>query len=102
MKVSTNWLKDFVELAPPVSRIADRLTLAGLEVKKCETLKTPVDTVFEIEITSNRPDWLSHWGVAREIAAVENISLKNPVIDSETGRVPPPGWKVQHIPSLTV
>ena len=95
MKISTNWLKDFVELAPPVSRTAERLTLAGLEVKKCEALKTPSDTVFEIEITSNRPDWLSHWGVAREIAAVENLSLKNPVVDPETGRTPPPGWKIQ-------
>ncbi|MFA5390811.1 MAG: phenylalanine--tRNA ligase subunit beta [Candidatus Omnitrophota bacterium] len=95
MKISTNWLKDFVELAPPVSRIAERLTLAGLEVKKCELLTHPSDTLFEIEITSNRPDWLSHWGVAREIAAVENISLKNPVVDVEAGRTPPPGWKIQ-------
>jgi len=95
MKISTNWLKDFVELTPPVLRTAERLTLAGLEVKKCETLKTPADTVFEIEITSNRPDWLSHWGVAREIAAVENLSLKSPAVDPETGRTPPPGWKIQ-------
>ena len=95
MKISTNWLKDFVELAPPVSRIAERLTMAGLEVKKCETLKTPADTIFEIEITSNRPDWLSHWGVAREIAAVENLSLKNPVVDIEKNRVPAKGWDVK-------
>ncbi len=95
MKISTNWLKDFVELAPPLSRIADRLTMAGLEVKQCETLKTPSDTLFEIEITSNRPDWLSHWGVAREIAAVENLSLKNPGVDPETGRMPPPGWEIR-------
>ena len=95
MKISTNWLKDFVELAPPVSRIAERLTLAGLEVKKCEVLKSPVDTVFEIEITSNRPDWLSHVGVAREIAAIENISLKGPVLDQEKSRLPPKGWDVK-------
>ena len=95
MKISTNWLKDFVELAPPVARIAERLTLAGLEVKKCESLTHPSDTLFEIEITSNRPDWLSHWGVAREIAAVENIALKNPAVDPETGRTPPSGWNIQ-------
>jgi phenylalanyl-tRNA synthetase beta chain len=95
MKISTNWLKDFVELAPPVTKTAERLTLAGLEVKKCEPLTTPHDTLFEIEITSNRADWLSHWGVAREIAAVENLSLKNPAVDSEMNRVPPPGWKIQ-------
>ncbi len=95
MKISTNWLKDFVELAPPLSRIAERLTLAGLEVKRCEALTHPVDTLFEIEITSNRPDWLSHWGVAREIAAVENLSLKDPVQDTETGRMPPTGWDIK-------
>lgn len=95
MKISTHWLKDFVELAPPLSRVAERLTLAGLEVKKCETLSHPSDTLFEIEITSNRPDWLSHWGVAREIAAVENLSLKNPVVEADAGKTPPPGWKIQ-------
>ncbi len=94
MKVSTNWLRDFVELAPPVSRIAERLTLTGLEVKKCEALKTPADTLFEIEITSNRADWLSHWGVAREIAAVENLSLKAPILDAEKSRMPAKGWSV--------
>jgi phenylalanyl-tRNA synthetase beta chain len=95
MKISTNWLKDFVELMPPVARTAERLTMAGLEVKKCEQLTHPSDTLFEIEITSNRPDWLSHWGVAREIAAVENLSLKNLGVDPETGRTPPPGWEIQ-------
>lgn len=68
--------------------------MAGLEVKKCEVLQAPSDTLFEIEITSNRPDWLSHWGVAREIAAVENISLKNPIVDPELCKTPPPGWKI--------
>ncbi len=29
----------------------------------------PPETVLEVEITSNRPDWLSHAGVAREVAA---------------------------------
>jgi phenylalanyl-tRNA synthetase beta chain len=29
----------------------------------------PADTIFELEITPNRPDWLSHIGVAREVAA---------------------------------
>ena len=86
MKISTNWLKDFVELAPPVTRFADRLTMAGLEVKKAEAIEHPHDTLFEIEITSNRPDWLSHLGVAREIAAVENLSLKVPPLDPEAGR----------------
>lgn len=38
------------------------------------------DIIFEIGITPNRADWLSHFGVAREIAAVKGLSLKKPEI----------------------
>ncbi len=38
----------------------------------------PADSVFEIEITPNRPDWLSHVGVAREIGALTGAALKLP------------------------
>ncbi len=34
------------------------------------------DTLFELEITPNRPDLLSHWGMARELAAITGRSLK--------------------------
>ena len=37
--------------------------------KKLEDVLGNRDTVLEIEITTNRGDCLSHWGVAREIAA---------------------------------
>ena len=69
MKISTNWIKDYVKFRPPLERLAERLTLAGLEVKRIEPAAGSKDCVFEIEITTNRPDWLSHLGVAREIAA---------------------------------
>jgi len=36
------------------------------------------DTVFEVEITPNRPDWLSHVGVAREVGAFANLPLRKP------------------------
>jgi len=36
----------------------------------------PSETVFELEITPNRSDWLSHVGVAREVAAFSEESLK--------------------------
>jgi phenylalanyl-tRNA synthetase beta chain len=38
------------------------------------------DTVFEIGITPNRPDALSHIGVARELAALYNKSLSLPKV----------------------
>ena len=36
------------------------------------------DTVFEIAVTPNRPDCLSHIGVAREVAALLNVTLQKP------------------------
>lgn len=74
MKVSYSWLKEFVSVNTSPEIIADRLTMAGLEVKKIE--KVHQDFIFETEITSNRPDWLSHIGVAREVSAIENKPLK--------------------------
>ncbi len=34
------------------------------------------DTIFELEITPNRPDLLSHYGIARELAALTGRALK--------------------------
>jgi phenylalanyl-tRNA synthetase beta chain len=36
------------------------------------------DTILDLEITPNRPDLLSHWGLAREIAALANLPAPNP------------------------
>jgi phenylalanyl-tRNA synthetase beta chain len=36
----------------------------------------PGDTIFEVEVTSNRPDLLSYKGIAREIAAIGAGNLK--------------------------
>ncbi len=94
MKLSVEWLKDFVKLSPPLEKIAEQLTLAGLEVKKIEPTPGDKDTLFEVEITSNRPDWLSHLGVAREISAVEGLSLKLPQVDKAANRPMPAGWKI--------
>ncbi|MFZ4778188.1 MAG: phenylalanine--tRNA ligase subunit beta [Terrimicrobiaceae bacterium] len=40
----------------------------------------PPDTLFELEITPNRPDWLCHLGVAREIAMFTGLPLSAPGI----------------------
>ncbi len=68
MKVSLNWLKDYVNVNVPAGEMAHRLTMAGLEAKI--PVSVAGDSVMDVEITSNRPDWLSHIGVAREISAV--------------------------------
>ncbi len=65
-----------IKLSPEA--LADKLTMSGLEVKGIETHSD--DYVFEIEITSNRPDWLSVLGIAREVAAITNRKLRLPKV----------------------
>ena len=74
MKVTYNWLKDFVDIRLAPEALADKLTMAGLEVKAIDKFED--DYVFEIEITSNRPDWLSVVGIAREVAAITKAKVK--------------------------
>ncbi len=40
----------------------------------------PPDAILALEITSNRPDWLSHLGIAREVRAFTSATLTPPAI----------------------
>ena len=76
MKLSTNWIRDFVDLTVDDHRLAQDLTDVGLGVEGISG--TGRDTVFEMEIGTNRPDAMNHYGVAREAAAIYNLSLSEP------------------------
>ncbi len=78
MKLSLNWLKDYIDPKLSTDRLVERLTMAGLEVEAVEV--SGKDTVLEIEITPNRPDCLSILGLAREIGAITGRAVKNPKI----------------------
>lgn len=54
------------------------------------------DTVFDIEITPNRPDCLSHLGIARELAAWFKRELKYPTVKFQ-GDVTPGGEQRPHL-----
>ena len=41
MRVPISWLKDYVDVSLTVSELAEKLTLAGLEVEKIEYLGVP-------------------------------------------------------------
>lgn len=41
----------------------------------------PADTILEVEIKSNRPDLLSHLGIAREISALVSVPLRPPSVN---------------------
>jgi phenylalanyl-tRNA synthetase beta chain len=76
MKINLDWLSDYVDIKEDVQTLADALTMAGLEVEGIEEVEG--ETVLEIGVTPNRPDWLSHLGVAREIAAIYGRVLRLP------------------------
>ena len=46
------------------------------------------DALFDLEITSNRPDLLSHYGVARELGVLLNKPVKLPAIKEMKGQGP--------------
>lgn len=75
MRISLDWLKDYVSLDLPLDQLVEKLNMVGLMVENWE--KKEGDIVLEIETYSNRPDTLGHLGIAREIAA----SLKLPLIE---------------------
>jgi len=74
MKLSTNWIRDFVDLAVDDRRLAEDLTNVGISVEGISG--SGADTVFEMEIGTNRPDAMNHYGVAREAAAIYDVPLK--------------------------
>ncbi len=74
MKLSTAWIRDFVDLSVDDHRLAEDLTGIGIAVEGISG--TGADTVFEMEIGTNRPDAMNHYGVAREAAAFYDLPLK--------------------------
>src|ERR1700758_283971 len=74
MKLSAHWIRDFVDLTVDDRRLAEDLTDVGLGVEGI--LGNGVDTVFDMEIGTNRPDAMNHYGVAREAAAIYDTPLK--------------------------
>ncbi|HXY78757.1 MAG TPA: phenylalanine--tRNA ligase subunit beta [Candidatus Acidoferrales bacterium] len=74
MKLSANWIRDYVDLTVDDHRLAEDLTNVGIAVEGISG--AGADTVFEMEIGTNRPDAMNHYGVAREAAAVYDLPLK--------------------------
>lgn len=80
MNISYNWLKELVDIDLSPRDLATKLTMAGLAVDAVEEHgpEHDMDSVLEFDLTSNRPDCLSHLGIAREAAAVSGKALKTP------------------------
>jgi phenylalanyl-tRNA synthetase beta chain len=73
MKLSPAWLSEFVDPKVDNLRLAQDLTSVGIAVENISG--EGKNTVFEMEIGTNRPDAMNHYGVAREAAVIYNLPL---------------------------
>lgn len=71
MTISYNWLSEYLPVTVEPERLSKILTSIGLEVESMESYAANgyEDTIYEIGLTPNRMDAMSHLGVARDVIA---------------------------------
>jgi phenylalanyl-tRNA synthetase beta chain len=79
MKISLNWLRDYVETDFSAEQVAETLSDLGLPYEGIEYLDD--DAVIDVEVTTNRGDCLCYIGIARELAAATDKQLKMPEVE---------------------
>lgn len=90
MRVPISWLRDLVAFTDPVAQLAERLSVAGLEVERIEELPNG-EAVLEIDVLPNMARCMSMVGVAREVAAVTGAELR---VDLELAPLPSPSPEI--------
>jgi phenylalanyl-tRNA synthetase beta chain len=87
MNISYNWLKDLIDIDLSAEDLSAQLTRVGITVEGVHPQGD--DVVLDIDLTSNRPDCLSHLGISREIAVITGARLKTKA-DIEDAEIPIP------------
>jgi phenylalanyl-tRNA synthetase beta chain len=80
MKVSLNWLRDYVELILPPAQLAERLTLAGLEVAGVRLFGVPAPEGLRVKQEEQGPVWARDKVLVGELVSVD----KHPDADKLT------------------
>ena len=73
MKISANWIRDFVSPTASDREVAEALTISGIAIEGY--FGEGADQTWEAEITTNRVDAMNHYGVAREVSAIYDLDL---------------------------
>src|SRR4051794_24632893 len=68
IKILDSWLKDYLDTDATPKQIAEKLSLSSVGIERIDKWKN--DFLYDIEITTNRPDLASVIGLAREAGAV--------------------------------
>jgi phenylalanyl-tRNA synthetase beta chain len=98
VKFALAWIADFVDVekAGGADGVRKRLALAGLPVESME--RAGSDTILDLEITPNRPDAMSHRGIARDLAAMAGL----PMSATKAPAPPASGAAVESLTSVTI
>lgn len=90
MKISHGALSEHIEgeFSPSPKQVQDLLTQMGAGIEGIEQVDG--EPVYEIEITANRPDWLSAAGLTREMLAAvrDNVQMVMKAIDHDYSGLP--------------
>lgn len=68
IKILDSWLKEYLDTKASPAKIAECLSLCGPSIERIKELGQ--DFVYSIEVTTNRIDTASVYGIAREAAAI--------------------------------
>lgn len=103
MLFSLSWLGEYVELPADPAVVAERLTFAGFNVDSVAQggaedggageagageagdvghVGHVGHVVFDVEVTTNRPDCMNHVGLARELAVLFERPLRPPAVEA--------------------
>src|SRR5688572_19105873 len=76
MLIGYEWLRELTDTALSPQQLRERLTMVSLAIDAVEEHDS--DFVLDVEVPSNRPDCLSHVGIAREVAVIESGEVRQP------------------------
>jgi len=80
MFISYEWLKELTDTKLTPAELRERLTMVGLAIDAVE--EHHGDAVIDVEVPSNRPDCLSHVGIAREVSVIEKGHVRLPASEA--------------------
>jgi len=87
MKISYNWIKEYIHKLPKPEKLAEILTMHSFEVKEVKRVRLlsgKSDFVLDIDILPNRAhDCLSHIGIARECIALINSNFPTSLVGKQ-------------------
>ena len=84
MRILPTWLREFVNVTADDRQLAEDLTSAGIAVES--VAEENGETIYEMDLTTNRVDAMNHYGVAREASGIYGVDLKpiTPRLGDET------------------